>query len=137
VIASNLFKGPSRPRYLDDAVPPFGFSDEDKLFKGSGRSVMRYARDVHFQIKSGKETEFNNLFEKEVLPMLRKQEGFQEEVTLVNPKGAQFISLWDNRKNAETYATATYPQVLAKLNPLIVGTPNVETYETASSYARA
>jgi hypothetical protein len=69
--------------------------------------------------------------------MLRKQEGFQEEVTLVNPKGANFISLWDNRKNAETYATATYPQVLAKLNVFLVGTPNVETYETASSYARA
>ena len=98
---------------------------------------MRYARDVHFQIKSGKETELNNLFEKEVLPMLRKQNGFQEEVTLVNPKGAHFISLWDNRKNAETYETATYPQVLAKLTPLIDGTPKVETYESASSYARA
>ena len=97
---------------------------------------MRYARDVHFQIKSGKETELNNLFEKEVLPMLRKQNGFQEEVTLVNTKGAQFISLWDNRKNAETYETATYPQVLAKLTPFIDGTPKVETYETASSYAR-
>ena len=98
---------------------------------------MRFARNVHFQIKSGKATELNNLFEKEVLPMLRKQNGFQEEVTLVNPKGAHFISLWDNRKNAETYETATYPQVLAKLSVCIEGTPNVETYETASSYARA
>jgi len=98
---------------------------------------MRFARDVHFQVKTGKETELSNLFEKEVLPMLRKQEGFQEEVTLVNPKGAQFISLWDQRKNAEIYAKATYPQVLAKLTPFIVGTPNVETYETASTYLRA
>jgi quinol monooxygenase YgiN len=104
--------------------------------KDQGVGVMRFARNVHFQIKSGKETEFNNLFEKEVLPILRKQDGFQEEVTLVNPKGAHFISLWDNRKNAETYEKATYPQVLAKLTPCIVGTPNVETYETASSYAR-
>ena len=98
---------------------------------------MRYARNVHFQVKTGKETELNNLFEKEVLPMLRKQNGFQEEVTLLNPKGAHFISLWDNRKNAETYETATYPSVLAKLSSFIVGTPNVETYETASTYARA
>ena len=98
---------------------------------------MKFARNVHFQIKSGKETELNNLFEKEVVPMLRRQNGFQEEVTLVNPKGAHFISLWDSRKNAETYETATYPQVLAKLTPFIEGTPRVETYETASSYARA
>ena len=68
--------------------------------------------------------------------MLRKQEGFQEEVTLVNPKGVHAISLWDNRKNAETYETGTYPQVLAKLTTVIEGTPTVETYETATSYAR-
>ena len=98
---------------------------------------MRFARNVHFQVKTGKETELNNLFEKEVLPMLRKQDGFQEEVTLLNPKDACFISLWDNRKNAETYEKATYPQVLAKLTSFIVGTPTVEFYETASSYARA
>jgi quinol monooxygenase YgiN len=98
---------------------------------------MKYARNVHFQIKSGKETEFTNLFEKEVVPILRKQNGFQEEVTLVNPKGAHFISVWDNRKNAETYETATYPQVLAKLNVFLEGAPKVETYENVSSYARA
>jgi quinol monooxygenase YgiN len=98
---------------------------------------MRFARNVHFQIKSGKETELNSLFEKEVLPMLRKQEGFQEEVTLVNPKGAHFISVWDSQKNAETYEKATYPQLLAKLTPVIDGTPNVETFETASTYLRA
>ena len=97
---------------------------------------MRFARNVRFQIKNGKEQEFAGLFEKEVLPMLRKQEGFQEEVTLVNPKGVHAISLWDNRKNAETYGTATYPQVLAKLTTVIEGTPTVETYETATSYAR-
>jgi quinol monooxygenase YgiN len=95
---------------------------------------MKFAREVHFQIKSGKETEFNNLFEKEVLPILRKQNGFQEEVTLVSPKGAVGISLWDNRQHAETYGTVAYPQVLAKLTPLIVGTPTVNTYETASTY---
>jgi len=98
---------------------------------------MRFARTIHFQIKNGKEQEFVGLFEKEVLPMLRKQEGFQEEVTLVNPKGAYAISLWDDRKSAETYQTATYPQVLAKLTPVLEGTPTLETFENATSYARA
>jgi quinol monooxygenase YgiN len=98
---------------------------------------MRFARTIHFQIKNGKEQEFAGLFEKEVLPMLRKQEGFQEEVTLVNPKGAYAISLWDDRKSAETYQTAIYPQVLAKLTPVLEGTPELETFENATSYARA
>lgn len=98
---------------------------------------MRFARNVQFQIKNGKEKEFAGLFENEVLPMLRKQAGFQQEVTLVNPKGSFAISLWDDRKSAEAYQTGTYPQVLAKLTTVIDGTPTVETYETASSYARA
>ena len=99
---------------------------------------MRFARNVEFRIKNGKEQEFNGLFEKEVLPMLRKQAGFQEEVTLLNPKGTfHAISIWDDRKSAEAYQTGTYPQVLAKLTPVIEGTPTVETYENAFSYARA
>ena len=98
---------------------------------------MKFARNVHFQIKKGKETEFTTLFEKEVVPLLRKQNGFQEEVTLLNPKGAEFISLWDNQKSAESYETVTYPQVLAKLNVFLEGTPRIETYEKVSSYARA
>ena len=98
---------------------------------------MKFARNVSFQIKTGKEKEFTTLFEKEVVPMLRKQSGFLEEVTLVNPKNAVGISLWDNRQSAEAYQTAMYPQVLAKLGGVIDGTPKVETCETASSYARA
>ena len=97
---------------------------------------MRFARNVQFQLKNGKEKEFAGLFEKEVLPLLRKQEGFQEEMTLVNPKGAYAISIWTDRKSAETYHTATYPGVLAKLSPVIEGTPTIETYETATTYSR-
>ncbi|HET9793399.1 MAG TPA: hypothetical protein VFS34_02970 [Thermoanaerobaculia bacterium] len=95
---------------------------------------MKFARNVHFQIKKGKETEFTTVWEKEILPLLRKQNGFQEEVNLLDTKGAEFISLWDSKKNAETYEHATYPQVLAKLNPFLEGTPKVVTYENASSY---
>ena len=98
---------------------------------------MRFARNVTFHIKEGKEKEFTNLIEKEVVPMLRKQSGFLEEVTLVNPKNAIGISLWDNRQSAEAYQTALYPQVLTKLGPVIDGTPKVETYETAFSHVRA
>lgn len=98
---------------------------------------MKFARNVSFTIKPGKETEFTNLFEKEVVPMLRKQNGFLEEVTLVNPKHAIGISLWDNRQSADAYQTTTYPQVLVKLGGVIDGSPKIETYETASSYSRA
>jgi len=98
---------------------------------------MRFAREVQFQVKAGKEQEFNTLFEKEVLPLLRKQNGFQSELTLVDTRGSQAISLWDDRKSADAYQTSAYPGVLAKLTDVIEGTPTVKTYETASHYARA
>ena len=98
---------------------------------------MQFARNVHFQIKNGKEKEFSTVFENEVLPILRKQSGFQNELTLVNPNGAVGISLWNDRQSAEAYNTSTYPQVLEKLNPVIVGTPKVETYDVTATTLRA
>lgn len=109
---------------------------EDRSIKGTGSHAMKFARNIQFHIKNGKEKEFTNVFEKDVLPLLRKQNGFEEEVTLFNPKGAHAISIWEDRKSAELYQTSTYPQVLAKLTPLLDGTPTIETYETATSYAR-
>ena len=89
---------------------------------------MKFARSVQFQIKSGKEQEFSKLFEGDVLPMLRKQTGFKEELTLVDGTNAVGISFWDDRANANTYAEKTYPRVLETLGPVLEGTPRVETY---------
>jgi len=97
---------------------------------------MQFARNVHFQIKNGKEKEFTTLFENEVIPMLRQQSGFQNELTFVNPDEAVGVSLWDNRKSAEAYHASTYPKILAKLNPVIVGTPTVKTYDVTATTLR-
>jgi heme-degrading monooxygenase HmoA len=98
---------------------------------------MQFARNVHFQVKNGKEKEFTTLFENEVIPMLRKQAGFQNELTFVNPDETVGVSIWDDRKSAEAYNTSTYPQILAKLNPVIVGTPTVKTYDVTVTTLRA
>ena len=110
---------------------------ETTRFKDWGVSLMQFARNVHFQIKPGKEKEFTTHFENEVLPMLRKQTGFQNELTMVNPNGALGVSIWNDRQSAETYNTSTYPQILAKLNPVIVGTPTVKTYDVTASTLHA
>jgi len=90
---------------------------------------MRFARNVQFQVKSGKEQEFKSLFETKVVPMLKKEKGFLEELTLVNKNGVLGISIWDDRKSAEAYQSSTYPKVVETLQPLLVGTPKLETYE--------
>jgi hypothetical protein len=67
----------------------------------------------------------------------RRSAGFQNELALVNPSGAIGVSLWNDRQSAKAYNTSTYPQILAKLNPVIVGTPKVETYDVAATTIRA
>lgn len=55
-------------------------------------------------------------------------------LTLLDEKNhAIGISLWENRESAEHYRTSTYPKVLEKLQPVIQGSPTVETYEVATS----
>ena len=98
---------------------------------------MKFARNVHFQLKNGKEQEFNKLVEAEVMPMLRKQNGFKESMTLIDGNRALGISLWDNRGSAETYESSSYPRLLEKLAPVLEGTPRVETYTVGTTTLRA
>ena len=94
-----------------------------------------FARSVSFHLKPGRTAEFTQLLDKDVMPVLRKQKGFQDEITLVAPGGAEAvgISVWDQKENAETYARGAYSSVLKALEPVVEGTPQVQTYEVSSS----
>ena len=96
---------------------------------------MRFARNVQFQLKHGKAAEFNRILTNDVLPVLRKQNGFEDELALVDGDGdkAMAISLWADRPSAESYRTNTYPTILQKLAPVIEGTPRVETYDVGAT----
>jgi quinol monooxygenase YgiN len=94
-----------------------------------------YARSVSFHLKPGRAAEFTQLLDKNVVPVLRNQKGFQDEIALVAPGGADAvgISVWDVKENAEAYARGAYAGVLKALEQVVEGTPRVETYEVASS----
>ena len=94
-----------------------------------------YAREVSIQLKANAGAEFTRTIEKDVLPRLRKQTGFADELTFLNPNGkdAVAISLWDRKESADNYARDTYPQVLKGLTAVIEGTPVVRTFEVSNS----
>jgi hypothetical protein len=93
------------------------------------------ARRVSMQLKPNGSTEFTQKLEKEIIRMLRKQKGFQDEITFVATGGAKAfgISLWDRSEDAETYNRETYPEVLKVLSRFVEGTPHVATYEVSNS----
>jgi|SRR5271157_699557 len=94
-----------------------------------------FARNVSVHLKSNMLPVYTRTFENDILPLLRKQKGFKDELTLSNP-GSQdviAISLWESKANAETYNTNTYPEVLRKFARMIDGTPRVQTFEAVTS----
>ncbi len=94
-----------------------------------------YAREVSMHLKANAAGEFTRTIEKNILPRLRKQTGFADEITFLNPNGkaAVAISLWDRKENADVYSRDTYPQVLKDLATVVEGTPEVQAYEVANS----
>jgi len=94
---------------------------------------MKIARNVQFEIKAGQGKEFNRVMHADVLPLLKKQAGFSEELTLVHQDKGVAISVWKDQASVDAYATTAYPQVLAKLNPMLARVPTVQNYEVAAS----
>src|SRR5437868_15081282 len=94
-----------------------------------------FARNVSFRVKANMLSDYTRTFENEILPLLRKQTGFKDEITLSNPGSldAIAISLWENKANAEAYNTNAYPEVLRTFARLIDGTPKVQTFEAVTS----
>lgn len=94
-----------------------------------------YARNVTMHLKANQAGEFGRTLERDILPLLRKQSGFQDEITFLTPDGSEAvaISLWDRKESAETYSRDTYPQVLKGLEKVVEGTPKVATFEVANS----
>ena len=94
---------------------------------------MNFARNVHFTVKNGKVDEFNRLMDAEILPIMKKEKGFRQDLTVLTRNDGMSISVWDDRASADTYNTKTYPEVLKKLHSVLEGTPRVETCDSMHS----
>ena len=96
-----------------------------------------FTRILSFTLKPNAGPQFTNALEKTVLPILREQPGFRDELLLVEPGGPKVLalSLWDSKESADKYSRAAYPDVLSALSGLIEGEPRIETYLLAFSTA--
>ena len=94
-----------------------------------------FARNVSIRLKANSASEFTKLMEDEIIPLLRKQKGFRDEITFVTHDGKEAvgISLWDQKEHADTYNRDAYPHVLKAMARLVEGTPQVHSYEVSNS----
>jgi hypothetical protein len=96
-----------------------------------------FARIVTMRLKPNADAEFTQTIEKRILPILRQQKGFRDEMTFIAPGGTEAvgISLWDQKEQAETYNSSAYPEVMRELAKVVDGTPQVQTYQVSNSTA--
>ena len=94
-----------------------------------------YARHISMELKPNSRVDFARSIESDILPLLRKQKGFQDAITFVDAAGkdAFAVSLWDSKESAEAYNRASFPEVTELLSKLAEGTPRVKSYEVANS----
>ena len=94
-----------------------------------------FTRIVSMTLKPNVSQQFTELLEQKIVPTLRAEPGFQDELILVVPGGPELvaISIWDTEEDADNYARTTYPKVLRMLEPIIEKEPEVEAYQLAYS----
>jgi heme-degrading monooxygenase HmoA len=99
-----------------------------------------FARNVAIHLKPNTLDEFTRIFDNEVLAIMRKQTGFQDEITFsTTPTDLDVIaiSLWDTKEHAEAYNSAGYPEVLKSLRKVLDGDPRVRVSNVISSTLHA
>jgi hypothetical protein len=99
------------------------------------QEVAMFARNVSIHLKPNTLRDFQQTFEKEVLPLLRKQPGFRDEITFIdeNKTDVTAISLWESKEQAETYSRNTYPTVLKALDKFLDSPPKVRVLNVMNS----
>ena len=93
-----------------------------------------FARKVAARLKPNSLSEFARLMECEILPWLRKQEGFLDLITLAVPDAQkcnhQFLG---SQTECAGLQLSGYPEVLKILGKLLDGTPYIKTFNVVGS----
>jgi hypothetical protein len=93
------------------------------------------SQNVSIHLKPNRVAEFIRTIDREIIPLLRKQKGFQDELTFIASGGLEAIgiSLWDKAEDADAYSRRIYPGVLKALADVVEGTPRLQIFEVANS----
>ena len=94
-----------------------------------------FVRKVSVRLKTDGAGEFIRKMEDEIIPLLRKQQGFLDELTLISQSGKEVYaySFWENSADAEKYDHAAFAHVTKLLSDVIDGALRVHTYMVANS----
>ncbi|HEX8180724.1 MAG TPA: hypothetical protein VF525_14340 [Pyrinomonadaceae bacterium] len=94
-----------------------------------------FTRQVTMKLKRNAAPELTLVIEQVIMPLLRKQPGFRDQLTLIAADRLDAVSytFWASQADAETYNRTTYPEELRAMMSVIEKNPRVQTFEVANS----
>ena len=94
-----------------------------------------FVRQLTAHFKPGKFDLLNRKLEEEVIPVLKKQPGFRDELSFFDKSKDEAVSLsfWDSKQEAEKYARDIYPSIQKKMDETLMDAPKLRSFEVANS----
>jgi heme-degrading monooxygenase HmoA len=97
-----------------------------------------FTRVVELTSKSGKARELCNTIDDKVLPILKRQTGFVDEIVIVSdaePNHILALSFWNTREDAQRYEREQFETVQKTVQHLMEAAPVVRTFNVHTSTA--
>lgn len=96
-----------------------------------------FVRVVTMPLKPGITAKYAEAVEKHAIPVLRKQKGFVEQLSLVtdDDKVSVGITLWESKKDAEAYGRSAFADVMKTLGDVAAGPFDVKVGRVTNSTA--
>jgi heme-degrading monooxygenase HmoA len=91
-----------------------------------------FTRVVELTSKPGKAKELCNTINEKGVPILKKQNGFVDEIILnseAEPDRVLALSFWNTKEDAERYHREQYRNIHESLRNLLQTEPNVRTFD--------
>ncbi len=95
-----------------------------------------FTRVVEITTKTGKAKDLCGTIQEKVLPILKSQPGFVDEVVLVSetePDQILALSFWKSRADAERYHREQFTRITDLIRPVTDREPVVRTFNLESS----
>ncbi len=95
-----------------------------------------FTRLVETTTKPGKAREVSKAIAEKILPLLRKQDGFVDEIVLISenePDRVVALSFWKTKEDAERYHRQDFPQATDLVRVFLESGPHVEHFEVDTS----
>ena len=86
-----------------------------------------FARTLSIRVKLEMFSEFARVFERGIVPLLRRQKGFRDEIVLASTgsRDVLVLSFWETAEDADSYHNSAHREALTLLAGMVEASPRV------------